>query len=100
MNRLPFIQITLMLFLSGCVWMTTYETRPSVTDREAIRAKCINAILDCDNYCVNVKEYPKQPVDKKLCDRSKILACMSQHQSEFKAGFFSQVDSPCSRLDK
>lgn len=105
MNPLPFIQITFMLFFSACVSVTTYETNTSVTDIAAIRANCINAISGCYGYCANKIKYAKQPVDRILCNRiedsrSKDLACMSQHQDEFRAWFFSPIEFPCSRFEQ
>ena len=81
------------LVLSGCVVITTYEARPSVTEKAAIRGKCINRIYDCKGECTTdtVYEFERAGADEdgedRQLKRQELEKCMTHYQENLRSYF-------------
>jgi len=89
-----------MAFLSGCVVMTTYETRPDITEKAAIRSKCVNQVLQyrCDNKCPNNTEEKLASPEVSSREQYYIEQCMTHYQQNLRKWFSNSSDYPSEGL--
>jgi hypothetical protein len=88
--------IVCLLFLSGCVVITTRDVRPSVTEKAIIRATCLTRTYGCgidpedDKQCSSDTVNPKNISDAREREISKkakndFEACIAYYHEELRS---------------
>jgi len=66
--------------------MTTYEARPSITEKASIRNKCINYVYDCNGEC-NTKVVYDYHAEDRQDKRQELDKCMTHYQENLRSKF-------------
>ena len=71
--------------------MTTYEARPSVTEKASIQNKCINYIYDCGEKCTTqtVSNFKSLDREERQLKRIELEKCMTHYQENLRSKFFN-----------
>ena len=100
MKHLPIFLATCLRFLSGCVVMTTYETRPSVTEKATIRMNCISSIYNCEGGCPLQNDvYNSETEAERHIRKEELGKCMTHYQEQLRNWYFNQNEYPLISLN-
>jgi|MGYP005650588305 hypothetical protein len=106
-NTLSLFAITCLLFLSGCVVITTQDVRPSVTEKALIRTKCLNYVYGCGvgaegdpNRCTNETVNPKRATVESVRNKSDLEACMTHYHRSLRSRLWNKGDYSSPRIEK